>query len=102
MDDNRKEDLNEIRKIEDKYGLVLFRTGLTHLVDVGIRHLDSASLEECFKQISEQEKMDKVAGKISIMTPDFQREIVRCAAELAQFSIWTLFAYIKEYVEVSL
>jgi len=30
----------EIRAIENKYGLALFRMGLTHLVDVGIRHLE--------------------------------------------------------------
>ena len=34
------------------------------------------------------------------MTPQFQCEILRCAAELAQFSPWTLFGYIKKYVVV--
>ncbi len=30
---------NKIRALEDKYGLPLFGMALTHLVDVGVRHL---------------------------------------------------------------
>jgi len=94
--------LSEIRKIENKYGLMMFRMGLSHLMDVGVRHMNDETVEESIQQIMAQEEADKADGKISIMTPEFQCEIVRCAAELAQHSIWTLFAYIKKYVEVSL
>jgi hypothetical protein len=96
-----KEKLKEIRNIEDKYGLVLFRMGLSHLVEVGHRNLDEASIEEGIKQIMAQGEKDKASGKISIMKPEFQCEILRCAAELSMFSIWTLFAYIKKHVVVS-
>ena len=30
--------MNAIAGLENKYGSVLFRMGLTHLVDVGVRH----------------------------------------------------------------
>ena len=91
----------EIRAIENKYGLALFRMGLTHLADVGIRHLDDENVNEAIEQITANEKADKVNGVVSIMTPEFQCEIVRCAASLAKFDIWELFAYIKDHVAIS-
>lgn len=95
-------EMKEIRNIENKYGLVLFRMGLSHLVDVGHRNLTDENVVESIRQIMVQGEEDAANGKISVMTPEFQCEIVRCAAELARFSIWTLFAYIKKYVEVSI
>ncbi|GHV13429.1 hypothetical protein FACS1894219_08210 [Clostridia bacterium] len=92
--------MKEIRALEDKYGTVLFRMGLSHLVDVGHRNLDIPYVEESIKDIMAQGEEDADSGKISIMTPEFQCEILRCAAELTRFSIWTLFAYIKKYVDV--
>lgn len=88
----------EIQAIEDKYGLVLFRMGLTHLIDVGIRHLDDESVAESIKQIEAQGEADKNKKGTPVMTTEFQCNIVRCAAELAKISIWSLIAYIKKYV----
>ncbi len=42
---------NDIEKIEKKYGHVLFRMGLTHLVDVGARNLTEEKIDEAIKQI---------------------------------------------------
>lgn len=95
-------EMKEIRNIENKYGLVLFRMGLSHLVDVGHRNLTDENVRESVEQIMAQVEEDAANGKLSVMTPEFQCEIIRCAAELARFSIWTLFAYIKKYVEVSI
>ena len=96
-----EEKIKEITNIENKYGLVLFRMGLTHLVDIGHRNLGDDDVEECIRQIMAQGEEDKANGKITVMTPEFQCEILRCAAELSQFSIWTLFAYIKKNVDIS-
>lgn len=93
--------MKDIRDIEDKYGLMLFRMGLTHLVDVGVRNLNVDDVEESIKQITAKGEADKANSIVPVMTPEFQCEIVRCAAELARFSIWTLFAYIKEHVVIS-
>jgi hypothetical protein len=96
-----KEDIDAIRKIEDTYGLPLFRMALTLLVDVGVRHFnDAGTVADDIEQIIAQREADKNNGKIPIMTLEFQCEIVRCAAELAGFSIWTLFKYIKKYVVI--
>ena len=96
----KTEDIQSIRNIENKYGLMLFRMGLSHLVDVGHKHLGDDEIAECIAQIMAQGEEEKADGKISVMTPEFKCNILRCAAELAKFSIWTLFAYIKEHVVV--
>ena len=91
--------LNEIKKIEDKYGLVLFRMGLTHLVAVGHDNLaDGDVIAENIKLILAKGEEENSSGKIAVMTPEFQCDILRCAADLATFSIWTLFSYIKKHV----
>jgi len=93
--------MQEICAIETKYGLALFRMALTHLVDVGTRHLTDEYVDEAIKQITANDKADKANGVTAIMTAEFQCEIVRCAASLAKFEIWDLFAYIKNYVPIS-
>jgi hypothetical protein len=45
---------------------------------------------------------DQANGIVTVMTAEFQCEIIRCAAELANFNIWELFAYIKNHVAISL
>ena len=92
------EKMAQIRAVEDKYGLILFRMGLTHLIDVGARHLTEENVAETVKQIETEGKEDEVKGIKRIMTVEFQCDIVRCAAELAAFSIWDLIRYIKKYV----
>lgn len=92
--------LKDIQNIENRYGLILFRMALSHLIDVGVRNLDDENVEECIKQIEVQGEEDRVNGIIKIMTPAFERDIVRCAAELASFQIWDLVIYIKKYVVV--
>jgi hypothetical protein len=92
---------NEISAIDNKYGQVLFRMGLTHLGDVGIRNLTDENVEECIKQIKAKEEESLIKGRVSIMTPEFQSTVVRCAAELARFDIWELFAYIKKHISIS-
>ena len=97
-----KAKIKEIRAIEDKYGLMLFRMGLTHLVDTGHSNLlDADVIAENIKLIMAKGEEDKANGKIPVMTPEYQCDILRCSAELATFSIWTLFAYIKKHVVVS-
>jgi hypothetical protein len=93
--------MKEINNLENKYGLMVFRIGFTHLVDVGVRHLDDDNVEESIQQVIAKEEEDKANGIIPIMTPEFQCAIIRCAAELAKFNIWELFIYIKKHVTIS-
>ena len=73
---------------------------LTHLTDVGCRNLGGDAVEESIAQIMAKGEEDKINGKITVMTPEFLCDVLRCAAELAQFTPWTLFAYIKRHVVV--
>jgi hypothetical protein len=91
----------EISAIENKCGPVLFRMGLSHLVDVGIRHLTDENVIEAIKQIEANDEASKAKDVINIMTAEYQCEIIRCAASLAKFSVWELFAYIKDHVVIS-
>lgn len=81
---------NEIQAIENKYGMMLFHMAFTHLIDVGHRHMSNPELvaENC-KAIRETTKPN------SIMTADFQCSLMKCAAELTQFSIDDLLRYVK-------
>lgn len=97
---DNEEKMKEIQAVENKYGLVLFRMGLTHLADVGVRHLDEENVKAALSQIERDGETAKEQGVVQVMTPEFQCNIVRCAAELAAFSIWTLFEYIKKHVVI--
>ena len=92
--------MKQVEAIEDKYGLVVFRAALTHLVDVGYRNLNEDTLEDEIKQILEQGEIDKANGINPILTPEFKCAILRCSTELTEFTIWTLFTYIKKYIVV--
>ena len=96
-----KNEIKAITALENKYGLVLFRMALTHLVDVGVRNLTDENVEETVKELLGKGAEDKANGVVSVMTPEFQCDIVRCAAELARFGIWDLFYYIKKHVVIS-
>ena len=97
-----QEKMKEIRAIENRYGYIPFRLGITHLADVGINNLDDESVEEGVKQIIAQGEADKANGIRSFFTPELKCAILRCSGELAKFSVMTLFAYIKEHVHVDI
>lgn len=95
-----KDKMKEITAIEDKYGMLLFRMGLTHLVDVGIQNLDTGKVNENIRRIMATGNEDTTTGATRAITPETECNILRCASELSKFSIWTLFLYIKNYVHI--
>lgn len=90
-------ELRNIRKIEDKYGMVVFRCGLQHMMECGMQALVSNpdEIEKCKQEMLEKEKQ---STGIPIMTANFQCGIVDCAVELAHCNVWDLIRYIKDYV----
>lgn len=95
------DNIKTIKNLEDKYGSYLFRMALSHLVDVGARHLTDENVEEGAKQIASNDEETKANSGFPIMTAEFQIGIIRCAAELAKCSVWDVFLYIKEYVDIA-
>ena len=94
------EAMREIRNLENKYGLALFRIGLTHLIDVGVRNLTDENVEAGIAKIMAEKGTDNESTGNPIITPEFQCHILRCARELAQFGIFDLLRYIKRHVVI--
>lgn len=78
--------------IRNKAGEMMFRMAISHLMDVGIRHLTEENVEETCKQI-----MQKDDSK-ALMSNKFQCDLVRFAYELAQISHTDLLVYIQREV----
>lgn len=95
--DNEK--MKAIRRIEDKYGLVTFRCGLSHMMDCGNRTLANAEdVQACKDGIMKAEEDREKGHGVPIMTAEFQCAIIDCAVELAKIPTWDLISYIKDYV----
>lgn len=86
------ESKKKIEAIRNKVGEMMFRMGVSHLMDVGIRHLTEETVEETCNEI-----MQKDDSK-TFMTNAFQCSLVRTAYELAQISHIDLLVYIQREV----
>lgn len=89
---NYKESKKKIEKIRDDYRELAFRAGISHLMDVGIRHLTKELVEETCAEIMKQDDTNR------IMTNDFECDILRVAYELAQIPHIDLLVYIQREV----
>lgn len=80
-----------IDKIRSKNEL-LFRMAISHLYDVGYRHLTEENVNETITDIMKQDDSH------SIMTNEYQADIVRTAYELSKFDHIHLIVYIQREV----
>jgi hypothetical protein len=85
-----KKKLDNIRASHDE---TMFRMAISHLMDVGIRHLDKESCTQACKEIMSQDDSK------SFMTNQFQCELIWLSHELAQIPHIDLLAYIQRYVD---
>ena len=81
-----------INKLREEKGEILFRMAVSHLMDVGLRHLTLGNVAETCREI------DKQDDSHSFMTNEYQKEIVRAAYELARFDHIHLLVYIQRNV----
>ena len=81
--------LDEMRRSNE----MIFRMAISHLMDVGIRHLDGESVEEACTEIMKQDDSHSFASN------EFLREIVRTAAEIAKIEHTLVLAYIAKNVK---
>lgn len=75
---NYAESKKRIDAIRNQVNEVLFRMAISHLMDVGIRHLTEENVEETCKKLMQQDDSK------SFMTNGFQCSLVRTAYALAQ------------------
>lgn len=83
----------EIENIRRDNGEILFRMAISHLIDVGVRHLTDENIKATCESIMEEDDSNH------FMTNDFKCEIVRIAGMLAKFDHIHLLVYISENVE---
>ena len=89
---NYVENKKKINAIRTQVGEVVFRMAISHLMDVGIRHLTKESVEETCKKIVLEDDSN------AIMTNSFKCCLVRAAYELAQIDHIDVLVYIQREV----
>ena len=82
-----KQKLDELRRNE-----MLFRMAISHLMDVGIRHLTEENIEHTCAEIMKQDDSH------AFMTNEFQCALVRMAGELAKIDHIHLLNYISKEI----
>ena len=83
-----KRTIDEIRKYDE----VMFRMAISHLMDVGIRHLDEENIKYTCDEIQKEDDSK------SFMTNNYKCDLVRMAGELAKIDHIHLLVYIQREV----
>ena len=79
----------QIKAIREKYGGLMLRMAIDHVIGVGINNLKNVNADEVCAQILKETPAN------SIMTPEFSAELMRCAIELSRVSIGDILKYIQ-------
>ena len=82
-----------INKLRRDYGEVTFRMSISHLMDVGMRHLTPELVNEAKDEITKQD------DRKMFITNDLLCDVVECAGELAKIDATYLLVYIGRNVE---
>jgi hypothetical protein len=93
---NYTENKKKIEAVRHKYGEPMFRMAISHLMDVGIKHLTKETVEETCKEIMKEDDSK------AFMTNEFKCDLIRAAYELAQISHIDLLVYIQREVDYNL
>lgn len=86
---------SESKRIIDKirrYDEMMFRMAISHLIDVGIRHLDEENIERTCKAIQKEDDSK------AFMTNNYKCDLIRMAGELAKIEHIHLLVYIQREV----
>ena len=83
--------LNEIKRKDE----AIFRMAISHLMDVGIRHLTDSLVEQTCKEIMTEDDSH------SFMTNEYKCELLRTALQLAKVDHIHLLVYISKHIEYS-
>ena len=90
---NYKESEKTLNAIRGKYGEYVFRCGISHMLDVGTRHLTDEMVESACEEILKQD------DSRALMTNEFQCSILKCAAEISKIDHVHVLVYIGNNVE---
>ena len=82
-----------INKLRRDYGEMIFRMAISHLMDVGMRHLTPELVNEAKDEIMKQD------DRKMFVTNEALCDVVECAGELAKINAIDLLVYIGRNVE---
>ena len=82
-----------INKLRRDYGEMIFRMAISHLMDVGMRHLTPELVNEAKDEIMKQD------DSRMLVTNRLLCDVVECAGELAKINAIDLLVYIGRNVE---
>lgn len=91
---------NEIQKLLDQHGEVLFRMSLQHLFMTGSNNFDDTAMQSSKEACIEEEAQLKKDGKISIMTAAFKIAIIDCAGALSLINFWDIMYFVKKQLHI--
>lgn len=98
MDAKKKEVFDAIR---NKYGEVLFRMGISHVIEVGACNFTEESITEARVQIMMDNDAIRANGKMPFMPDKLQYDLLDCAAEIAnEFTPMDILKYVKQNVYI--
>ena len=89
---NYSENKKQIDAIRNKYGELMFRMAISHLMDVGTRNLTEELVKETCEKIMQEDDSK------AFMTNGFKCDLIRAAYELAQVSQINLLVYIQREI----
>lgn len=85
----------ELKEIQEKYGEDIFRLAITHLIHVGIEQFTKMDIDALC------EKARRDTPDNSIMTGEYQADILRCAHEICKYSVDDLLRFVKTDVSMA-
>lgn len=88
---NYVENKKKIEVIRDR-SESMFRMAISHLMDVGVRHLTEENIEQTCKEIMQEDDSKH------FMTNEFKCDLIKTAGELAKINNIDLLAYISNEV----
>ena len=83
-----KKKIDEIRRYDE----MMFRMAISHLIDVGIRHLDDENINRTCEEIQKED------DRKSFMTNNYKCDLIRMAGELAKIEHIHLLIYIQKEI----
>ena len=92
--------MSSIKEIYNKYGDVVFRMALYHMIDKGKDSFTDESVAECKEQIRKDDAEAQRVGKTPVLGVAFQDEILDCALELTRQSTTDILLFVKRNIHL--
>lgn len=83
-------------KLIRKYGEVVVRMAVAHLIDIGAKKARSLTDEQIADMVAKLREQEVRENCTLILSPEYQGDICRCAREIANIDTSELFEFIKK------